>query len=197
MLQHFDTLQNYVLERLESEWETVGSLISQGKISAEYINYLFVNSPNHCRISLNISSDKIKVPQSMLISKTSGESSSQAQAFLATGWLVSQTQENYWAPASGRSGSYDFAGYIDGISWRFDGNFQRKTARLPIGGLPSRYAPFEIMDLITYPMKFADIQLQKTLRARGEMFWKCRKRNYVATTQDQKMESRAHLTQGS
>jgi hypothetical protein len=32
---------------------------------------------------------------------------------------------------------------------------------------------------MTYPMKFADIELQKTLRARGEMFWKCRKRNYV------------------
>ena len=50
---------------------------------------------------------------------------------------------------------------------------------LPIHSLLSATGTFDIKELAVYPIKFADIELQKALRARGETFWKCRRRNYV------------------
>jgi hypothetical protein len=44
--------------------------------------------------------------------------------------------------------------------------------------------PFDISDLMIYPVKFAENGLESTLRARGEVFWKCRLRNYVSYSED-------------
>lgn len=69
---------------------------------------------------------------------------------------------------------------LDVHSWSFDGYFQKKSARLPIHRLPSVSHPFNIKDMTIYPIHFADESVRKALRARGQMFWKCRRQNYVS-----------------
>lgn len=66
-------------------------------------------------------------------------------------------------------------------SWGFDGKFQKNEHELPIGDLPSLSHPFKICELDPYPKKFSDdnLRITESLRERGNMFWRCRGRNYV------------------
>lgn len=89
-----------------------------------------------------------------------------------------------WAQTSSRARPNGRIGFIDGISWTFNGTFQKTTSKLFIDWLPSMTDPFNISDLMLYPIKFAENGLEDTLRARGEMFWKCRWRNYVSYSED-------------
>jgi hypothetical protein len=40
---HLSTLHEYIMESLGSEWSEVDSLLAEGRISAQYIDYLFVS----------------------------------------------------------------------------------------------------------------------------------------------------------
>ncbi len=40
--QHVDVLQDYIQERMSNEWTTVGQLLSQSRITRQYMDYLFV-----------------------------------------------------------------------------------------------------------------------------------------------------------
>lgn len=66
-------------------------------------------------------------------------------------------------------------------SWSFDGKFQRNEAPLTIRDLPSLSHAFKISDLNPRPKAFLEDDLGTTqnLRERGNMFWRCRRRNYV------------------
>jgi hypothetical protein len=39
--------------------------------------------------------------------------------------------------------------------------------------------PFDICDMDLYPIIYAGTDLMDLIRARGQMFWKCRFKNYV------------------
>jgi hypothetical protein len=54
----------------------------------------------------------------------------------------------------------------------FDGNFQKKTTRLTIDWVSSMKEPFNIRDMMLYPIKFAEPGLEEALRERGAMYWK-------------------------
>jgi hypothetical protein len=41
--EHLSTLHEYIMESLGSEWSKVDSLLAEGRISAQYIDYLFVS----------------------------------------------------------------------------------------------------------------------------------------------------------
>lgn len=74
-----------------------------------------------------------------------------------------------------------FSASVPTASWSFDGKFQRNQHSLPIGGLPSLSHAFKICELNPYPKKFSDedVDITEVLRERGNMFWRCRDRNYV------------------
>lgn len=101
---------------------------------------------------------------------------------MAGSWLNINRED--WAQTSGRARPNERIGFIDGISWAFNGTFQKTTSRLFIDWLPSMTDPFNISDLMLYPIKFAENGLEDALRGRGEMFWKCRWRNYVSYSED-------------
>jgi len=50
---------------------------------------------------------------------------------------------------------------------------------MSIGRLPSMKEPFDIREMELYPIKYAEVDLEDLIRARGQMFWKCRFKNYV------------------
>ncbi|KAF5013004.1 hypothetical protein FDECE_951 [Fusarium decemcellulare] len=65
-------LHDYILGRMMNDWETVGKLLERSKISAQYIDYLFV--PGH-----------------IVISKLHGDTLEKLQGFVAQGWLETRT----------------------------------------------------------------------------------------------------------
>lgn len=109
-----------------------------------------------------------QVPNTINISKSENEKFGQQQAYLSTSWLEKD-----------RSDLYNPSGYVDSACWKFDGNFTKKMVRVSVNRLPSIEKPFKIRDLGLYPIIFAEEGLENALRTRGEMFWKCRQRNYV------------------
>lgn len=70
-------------------------------------------------------------------------------------------------------------------SWAFRGNFVQnpETFKLQLPPAKSsghRDGIFKITDLEIYPIKYASALVLETLKRRGQMFWKCRKRRLVS-----------------
>ena len=108
----------------------------------------------------------------------------QQQAYVATSWLVPGNAHPDWSQVTNHLEINNNMASVDGIYWAFDGNFVRRSSRLTIDRLPSMKKPFNIRELAVYPISFADPDLKKALRKRGEMFWQCRQRNYVCYSGD-------------
>lgn len=125
------------------------------------------------------SSDSSKVPNTILLAQSYNEGIGQQQAYLANSWLTLQKSDRDWVQSTERTRSQDFSGMIEGVCWTFDGKFQKKFTKLTIDRVPSMKESFNVRDLMLYPIKFAESGLEDALRARGEMYWKCRQRNYV------------------
>ncbi|RYP93128.1 hypothetical protein DL770_000785 [Monosporascus sp. CRB-9-2] len=168
--QHIGIFRDYLQHRLGDEWKTVDSLISRGRISVQYIEYLFA-------------------PNTILISKLNGEKHAQIEGFLAGDWLNPQRKSHSQGSDLGRA--YTPAYSISCTHWTFDGNFQKRIVQLPIT-IPSMEEDFKITDLTIYPSKFADEGLRNALQERGEMYWKCRRKRYVCCNDD--MDESFHNT---
>lgn len=99
-----------------------------------------------------------------------GSAKVKLQAYSVTYWL------RVWASTSDK-----FSASVLATSWSFDGKFQRKETLLHIGDVPSLSHAFRISELNPHPKAFSDenIDITKSLRERGKMFWRCRGRNYV------------------
>lgn len=64
-------------------------------------------------------------------------------------------------------------------SWDFDGSFYQTTRTLQLSW-PMSETETDIKDLKIYPLCFDGNDLAERLRRRGETFWQCRQRKYVA-----------------
>ncbi|KAM0546980.1 hypothetical protein ACHAPJ_010642 [Fusarium lateritium] len=148
--KQIEVFQSYLGECLSSEWATVDTLLSRDKITAQYLDYVFA-------------------PGQIVISTLGGSSIAQVKAHTTTNWLSkinSVTDGKIHA-------------LIGASHWQFDGNFQRFTAVLTITHSCSMTDEFSVNALPVYPMRYAHESVVVGLRERGEMFWKCRRRNYV------------------
>ncbi|KZL65862.1 AAA family ATPase [Colletotrichum tofieldiae] len=150
--KHLCVFRQYLQGRLEKEWDTVNSLILQGRITAEYIRYLFV-------------------PNSILLSKNEGAKTEQLRGASAVDWLRVNNSTNQ-----------AFSATVKASFWEFRGSFRRVQVSLSITEIPKvdSDGSFFIEDLSVYPMEYASEGIVETLRKRGRMFWKCRHRNYVS-----------------
>ncbi|KAL2687306.1 hypothetical protein Neosp_004863 [[Neocosmospora] mangrovei] len=110
--------------------------------------------------------DYIYVPGEIAISKLDGSDVAQVKGYQTTSWLRRPS----------RLGSYN--GSITATSWSFDGSFKQIRKYLVIPS-PRFTGEFAITSLAFYPQKFASDETVAALLKRGNMFWKCRKRNYV------------------
>lgn len=114
-----------------------------------------------------------------IVGKSDGEIMGQRQAYFANSWLLINNGMRSLQPGS--SLSADFTGIIEATSRTFDGNFQKKVEQLNIGYLSSNSMTeaLDITDLNFYPIKYAKVRVEYTLRARGRIFWNCRAKTYV------------------
>ncbi|KHN96247.1 ATPase, AAA-type, core [Metarhizium album ARSEF 1941] len=151
--QMIELCHDYFQNRLQDVWSTVDGLLSRGSITAEYIEYLFL-------------------PGEIVVSKLKGSRVAQWESFCTSDWLMKNS-------ANERSESL---GLIDVTYWTFNGNFEKNRTSLSIGPVPSLDQTFDITQLLVHPVRFAPEQIRETLRQRGNMFWMCRRRNYVSYT---------------
>jgi hypothetical protein len=122
-------------------------------------------------------SSQIQVPKTMIMVKDLNKIA-QSEGFMALSWLMAPSGSLFTVGPSGKR-SYNFNGNVEVNYWTFDGNFQQHTTLVELAKLPSPVTPFNINELTVYPMKYVDEKLQNTIRARGKMFWKCRRQHYV------------------
>jgi hypothetical protein len=79
---------------------------------------------------------------------------------------------------SGSPNNSDMAVQFKGWNWEFDGTFYKKESDWIVDWPPSENV-IDIATLMLYPLKFADDQLGKRIRERGQKFWSCRKQRLV------------------
>ncbi|KAK2594863.1 hypothetical protein QQS21_007413 [Conoideocrella luteorostrata] len=149
--RHIDVFDRYIQDVLTSDWQKVDEMTARGKITAEYINYIYV-------------------PGQLVISKGPEGDMARLIGLELTSWLEPPYPHNR-----------DF-GSITAKTWSFDGNFQQTSVELKLASLPSLTEEFDVTELEVYPASFASPNTLKALQNRGEMFWKCRKKNYVFHT---------------
>jgi hypothetical protein len=125
-------------------------------------------------------SSHIQVPKTLSIVKDS-DNIAQSEAFMVVSWLKSRPGPLFTSGPGGNR-SYNYNGFVEAVYWTFDGNFQKNTTVIMIDKLPSPATLFKINELAVYPMNFVDETVQHAIRARGEMFWKCRRQHYVCYT---------------
>ncbi|KAK3694520.1 hypothetical protein B0T22DRAFT_496910 [Podospora appendiculata] len=89
--EHLRVLREYIEERMEQDWRDVTALMNVGKITAVYIEYIFV-------------------PLEILLSTLNGRTKSDLQGFTATDWLNTRYDERG-----------NFSALINVQSWSFDG----------------------------------------------------------------------------
>ncbi|KXH60986.1 ATPase [Colletotrichum salicis] len=156
MHSHFAALHDYIDDSMSDEWNKVDELLRQGKVTQEYLSYLFV-------------------PNSILISESEGERLQELKGSYAMGWL--EANHTFSNPYSKQK----FFASISVAHWDFDGRFKQITGTLALSKLPTSVAneSFEILRLPLYPATYANPGVEDSLRQRGRMFWKCRRRNYV------------------
>ncbi|KAB8225697.1 hypothetical protein BDV33DRAFT_230164 [Aspergillus novoparasiticus] len=74
---------------------------------------------------------------------------------------------------------------LDCHSWGFDGAFYQEKTQFTLKWASTEEERIEIQDLEVYPLKYDDTGVEETLRRRGEKFWQCRQRRFIAYTAPQ------------
>ncbi|KAF4828978.1 ATPase family AAA domain-containing protein 3 [Colletotrichum tropicale] len=147
--------EQYIQYRLAVDWQAVDTLLADGRITAHYIEYLFV-------------------PNRVLISKTEGSKQHQLKGLLTTSWLkISKPSKD------------DFQAVISVSAWEYRGEFYRIHQDVMINKLPkaAKDGSFSIETLApVYPSEYTSQETLQALRKRGHMFWKCRHQNYVSSS---------------
>ncbi|KAJ4044544.1 hypothetical protein NW761_008545 [Fusarium oxysporum] len=150
---YLSLLQSYMVDRLQSDWSKVDELTSKGLITLEYLEYIYI-------------------PGQILISNIAGTDMMQAQCYRILNWL----KKRYLQPGDSQPLMIRVA------SWSFDGTFKEMEDVLSITS-PDLIHELKIESLSYYPQEFASADLSELLLDRGKMFWQCRKRKYVSTSE--------------
>lgn len=194
---------DYIVQNHGSMYATADSLISQGKISTKYINYLFK-------------------PGDVLVQRQENE----YRGWIASSWprissteqisrSLAETVKNgepvplYGSGKDSKKSEHDMVlvhyWSIQAWHWDFDGNFQRRDNLLKFTtqtednrkkhakkAMAHDYSETQdeasqtdldgvaIEELRVFPLKHASLEIVNKLRRRGKTFWKCRTRQFVS-----------------
>nr|RBQ93972.1 hypothetical protein FVER53263_20726 [Fusarium verticillioides] len=149
---YLSLVQNYMFDRLESDWSKVDELTSKGLITVEYIDYIYT-------------------PGQILISEAVGNDLAQTQCYRVLNWMKKHYSRYEESPVF----------TIRAARWLFDGTFQEIEDDLIITA-PDLNNEFKIESLPYYPQRVVRPNLIRSLLDRGKMFWECRERKYVSTS---------------
>ncbi|KAI9876054.1 MAG: hypothetical protein M1830_007447 [Pleopsidium flavum] len=163
--KQINLLMCYVDHSFGSEYEEVDNLLSRGMISGQYFQYLF--TPDDILISKEKTKEKDHI-QGYLQKSWPQRKDAKSQSKLALHPRLIQQEEKP---------SLDLT--LRALLWKFDGSFQRELRDLFIKYGARWDEVMVIRDLDIYPLKFADLKMAESLRAKGKKFWDCRHKKYV------------------
>ncbi|KAI9704067.1 MAG: hypothetical protein M1820_005689 [Bogoriella megaspora] len=197
---------DYVLQSHGPKYYTADSLISQGKITTAYIDYLF--KPGDVLVARNediyrgwVASSWARRTNTERMLRSVAEASKKG-AFVP----LYGSRDAFQRTANDVVLVHHFN--VDAWCWSFDGNFQRtndvlrftiqtedKQARFSKGSeaRSSTEPPREdgedgisIQELRVFPLRFASPSITETLRRRGKTFWSCRQQRFVSYCEQEK-----------
>lgn len=212
-------LCNYVLEQYAHEYAAADNLLSQHKISPDYVHYLF--KPGDVLVSRDdghytgfiatswpqLSRSKEETPEA-LHRMPLDEAKETYRSTMSKILPVSHSQSD--ATKAGTDRSKIQVCNINAWHWAFDGNFQREHTRLRLeipvvqdevmsngeGGQGKKRKPgltgTNLSDLNVIPIRYASSDVVEKCRRRGKTFWKCRHRRLV-TYHDSETDSVQNL----
>jgi hypothetical protein len=160
--RQFQALLDYVLLEYSGEYSAVDSLLHRRRITYPYIKYLFK-------------------PGDVLVE----ESVQNVRGFLSKSWLESFPYDTY-SKGSGNSSKKALREKwaIEAWSWKFNGAFARQNFTLSLELDPNDRSEMEINALNVRPLAYTSEKVERTLRQRGEIYWKCRIRHFVSYHED-------------
>jgi hypothetical protein len=152
----------HVEKSFGDEFAHVDTLMSEEKITAQYLPYLFV-------------------PGTVAILRT-GKAYS---GFEQTDWPRLKSRDSSIGPpgltlVSGRPPLRAKKLSILGQYWHFDGSFSMNWKELDIDYGEPEPRVKSIRDLDVFPLRFAGFDIEDALRRRGSIFWHCRVRKFVS-----------------
>ena len=208
-LEQLVLFSSFMIQNHGSNYATADSLTSQGKISDEYIQYLFK-------------------PGDVLVQQCDNE----YRGWVATSWpfRVSQRKVARHVAENLKKGGLRLpfgsrdvfkemvndmvllqSWSIHAWHWDFDGNFQRrsdvlkftiqieenqtKRAKLTVdheniknqdGASQTETIEVAIEELKVFPLKYASSEIVNKLRRRGKIFWKCRVQQFISYQESEK-----------
>ncbi|KAK1768244.1 hypothetical protein QBC33DRAFT_50082 [Phialemonium atrogriseum] len=190
---------NYVMERYGDDYAAADALISQGKITSNYVKYLF--KPGDVIIQKSNDQHLGWIAKSwaspIRIYATSRRKAEMARKGAAIPLYGSKESSKLMATDKVMMQDWEVSAW----QWDFDGHFQRRDGNLlfstQIGESSMRNGSdvkdksasktkddagevIAIDELNVFPIQHAPAEVVAKLRRRGQVFWKCRNRAFVS-----------------
>lgn len=190
---------NYVMESYGDEYAAADALISQGKITSNYVKYLF--KPGDVIIEKSNDQHLGWIAKSWAspthIYPTSRRKAEMARKGAAIPLYGSKESSKLMATDKVMMQDWEVSAW----QWDFDGHFQRRDGNLLFstqigessmrnGSVVKDKSAFKTKDdageviaideLRVFPIQHAPAEVVAKLRRRGQVFWKCRNRAFVS-----------------
>ncbi|KAL7957136.1 AAA family ATPase [Trichoderma compactum] len=155
----FDVVLDYVLSLYGDEYSLVDEMISKGKITQAYIEYLFK-------------------PGDIIVHGKDQE----ARGYLCKSWLWKDAKKSRAVHQETPNEDNNNSIFeVTAWSWNFDGEFSKEESVLHIEfDANDYYLEKNIAGLSIRPFRFVDKDTKTRLKTRGEWFWKCRERRMIS-----------------
>ncbi|TGO51753.1 hypothetical protein BOTNAR_0345g00010 [Botryotinia narcissicola] len=147
---------DYIYKNYGEEYDNVDAMFEESRVAIPYVKYLFK-------------------PGDVLVKGTGSD----INGYMLVTWPNDSTSTTASLKEDGKnkpSSQYT----MDVRSLSLDGAFNRVSTRLTLEIDGSEKTEYAIRDLNIIPIVYASDEDRKTLRSRGEMFWKCRERHFVS-----------------
>ncbi|KAL9073137.1 MAG: hypothetical protein Q9157_004870 [Trypethelium eluteriae] len=162
---HLSLFLSYFYDGKKNQFEQVNHLLSQGKITRQHFEYLFV--PGTVVLE---NSDPRGLAFKRLYQIQEWPSVTYRWGRLQSNRrIMDQNQETMHATFE-----------VKTLRWEFDGNFYKSETSRNIVCYAEDDEPMEIQKLPHVPMAYLSETDRHFIRDRGEKFWACRKTNYVS-----------------
>ncbi|PQE06093.1 hypothetical protein CJF30_00005034 [Rutstroemia sp. NJR-2017a BBW] len=167
--RHLDLFLQYLEINWGKTYAKVDRLLSEKLITMKYLAYIYTPGKPLIQTKLN-----------------DGRQDETTRVYIQDTWLsAALVPPNAKGPLSQfRDGKHRSCRTLNAYSWSFDGSFQETRETLSVFYPDHFKDKFPIRSLNLYPLSFAEEGIEESIRARGRVFWSCRKQRYVSYTEN-------------
>ncbi|KAK8240492.1 hypothetical protein HDK90DRAFT_464095 [Phyllosticta capitalensis] len=187
-------LEDYISQKMDTEYIKVESLLSQGLISVEYMPYLFVLEAKLSYLT------NAKIPGEILLQRDEKKPGSYDWDFTQLSWPSEYTINDLEESEGGNEKKQTISLALQGEFWEFDGKFYTVKRKVVLRHKATKEKTFPVKSLSIFPIRFAGNGKALSLKKRGEKLWRCRRGKLMSYTgwdytQNDYFEYQANLCQ--